>query len=309
MRKITIGLLALVGLLSTGFFILRLTTSFFGFGLAPSRERVYRRVAPQPLRPLPAPRGRVGLEPEVPSEGKFEEEAPPREAASLSERLVIKTGSMSLLVADVRKTVANIIKFTEDEGGFVLSSDVHRATPESKRLVGRMTIKVPAEKFSRVFKRLKDFGLKVTSENISGQDVTTEYTDLASRLRNLEAAEAQLLELMKKAGKVSEILEVQRELVRTREQIETTRGRIEFLEKNAKMATITIHLSTEEEKLPIVEEGWRPKKVAKRALRSLVRFWQKVGNIVIWSAIFFSPFVVLGGAILALRRLKRKKRK
>lgn len=245
----------------------------------------------------PTPERTLELAGEIPEQSE--------EGGSISERLVIKTGWLSLLVTDVRGSVEQITRFAEDEGGFILSADVHKVKPESEQLIGLVKIKVPAERFAQIFERIKKLGLKVTSENVSGQDVTEEYTDLQSRLRNLEAAESQLLDLMKRAGKVTEILEVQRELVGTREQIEQTKGRVEFLEKSAKMATITINLATEEEELPVVEEGWRPIKVAKAALRALIRFWQRIGNLIIWSVIFFSPFVVLVGLILLLSKARK----
>lgn len=254
------------------------------------------------LAPLSAPVPAPGVE----LESTREISEQPEESGSISERLVIKTGRLSLLVADVRKSVEEVTKFAEDEDGFVLTADVHKVSPESEKLVGLIRIKVPSEKFSQIFNRVKDFGLKVTSENVSGQDITEEYTDLQSRLRNLEAAESQLLDLMKRAGKVTEILEVQRELIQTREQIERTKGRIDFLEKSAKMATITINLATEEEELPIVEEGWRPRKVARAALRSLVRFWQRIGNLIIWLTIFLSPFIIFGSVIFVFRKVRKK---
>lgn len=239
--------------------------------------------------------GLVAEAPEVPEEG-----------GSLSERLVIKNGQLSLLVADVRHSVEEITQLVEDEKGFVLSADVHKIRSEGEKLIGLVVIKIPSENFNQIFNRIKRLGLKVTAENISGQDVTEEYTDLQSRLRNLEAAESQLLELMKQAGKVTEILEVQKELVRTREQIERIRGRIEFLEKSAKMATITVNLATEGEELPVVEEDWRPRKVARAALRTLVRFWQGIGNGIIWVAVFFSPFAALAILLFLGRKIKSR---
>lgn len=258
-------------------------------------------LAPLLSMPAPAP-GRKGAS-EFAEDVSDVSEAP-EEGGSLSERLVIKTGRLSLLVADVRKSAEEISRLAEDKGGFVLSADIRKTKPESEKLVGLVRIKVPSEEFNQVFSRIKELGLKVTSENVSGQDVTEEYTDLQSRLRNLEAAEAQLLELMKRAGEVTEILEVQKELVRTRDQIERTKGRIEFLEKSAAMATITINLATEEEELPIVEEGWRPRKVARASLRSLVSFWQRISNLIIWLVIFLSPFIIVGFLVWIWRKVR-----
>lgn len=284
--------------------VLLILVLFFAYSLGKrtTPPKFYRGVTPVSELAPPA------MAPVPEEELTFTKEAPKlaEEGGSISERLVIKTGQLSLLVADVRRAVEDITKFAEDEEGFVLLADVHKISPESEKLVGIVRIKVPSEKFTQVFNRVRNFGLKVSSENVLGQDVTEEYTDLQSRLRNLEAAESQLLGLMERAGKVTEILEVQRELVRTREQIEQIKGRVEFLTESAKMAAITINLATEEEELPIVEEGWRPRKVAKAALRSLIRFWQRIGNLVIWSAIFFSPFIVLGGLVWFWKKVIRK---
>jgi len=147
----------------------------------------------------------------------------------------------------------------------------------------------------------------VVNEQTTGQDVTEEYTDLESRLRNLEATEGQLLEIMKRAGKIPEVLEVQRELTKNRDQIEITKGRMKYLKESAAMSTITVSIATEEEELPIVEEEWRPMKIVKAALRSLVKFWQKIASTLIWLGIFFSPFVLLGILIFLLRKIRRKR--
>ena len=72
------------------------------------------------------------------------------------------------------------------------------------------------------------------SESTTGQDVTEQYTDLDSQLRNLEASEAQLLELMKQAGTVEEILKVQQELTNTRGQIEQIKGQMQYLEQSSR---------------------------------------------------------------------------
>lgn len=270
----------------------------------------------QPSRPLPSVSGPIQFfnEGALRTPGEFAEEElakeslereEPTEEGSLSERLVIKRGSLSLLVKNTLEAVKGVQEAAEELGGFVLSSRTWYTDEKQERMKGEVTIKVPGEKFSEAMDKLKALALKVVSEQTSGQDVTEEYTDLESRLRNLEATETQLLEIMKRAGKISEVLEVQKELTRVREQIETTKGRMKYLEESAAMSTITVYIATEEEELPIVEERWRPIKVVKDALRSLVAFWQRVANILIWSAIFFSPFLVIGLIIWLIRKLRK----
>jgi hypothetical protein len=214
------------------------------------------------------------------------------EASSPSERLIIKTGSLSLLVKGVREGVASMQKLAADLGGFVVDSQITIIDEKKENLRATVTIRVPAEKFDEALETLKGVALKVTSERTSGQDVTEEYTDLQSRLRNLEATETQLLKIMERAGEIKDVLSVQQELMRVREQIEIVKGRIKFLEESAAMSRITANFATEEEELPIVEERWRPLATAKAALRSLVSFGQATADKLIYALVFLSPVIV-----------------
>ena len=76
--------------------------------------------------------------------------------------------------------------------------------------------------------RVRDLSERVERENRSSQDVTTEFVDVEARLGNLQAAEQQLMVLFERSGKVSDVLEVQRELTNVRGQIESLQGRLEL---------------------------------------------------------------------------------
>jgi hypothetical protein len=87
-------------------------------------------------------------------------------------------------------------------------------------------------------------GSHVRHEKTTGQDVTEEYIDLEARLRTQRALEAQYLEIMKQANKVSDALEVNRQLAEVRGVIEQTEGRRRFLENQAALSTIKVTLQT-----------------------------------------------------------------
>ena len=245
-----------------------------------------------------------GKEAGVPNESvMIEEEA----GGSPSERLVIKSGTLSLLVKAVRESVGEMQKLATDLEGFVVDSQITIVDEKKQSLQATVTIRVPSEKFDEALKTLKDNALKVTSEQTSGQDVTEEYTDLQSRLRNLEATEAQLLKIMERAGEIKDVLSVQQELTRIRGQIETTKGRIKFVEESAAMSRITAYFATEEGELPLVEEGWRPLATAKAALRSLVSFGQTVADKLIFALVFFSPVLVVALVVWVARFSRRQK--
>ena len=123
----------------------------------------------------------------------------------------------------------------------MVSGDTRTGGDELKR--GNITIRVTSanDSFTKAQAEIDGLG-KVTSKKISGQDVTEEYVDLQSRLRNAEAQEAQMLELMKRAQTIEEILTVQSRLADIQSQIEQIKGRMKYMESRTDFATITVDL-------------------------------------------------------------------
>ncbi len=163
-----------------------------------------------------------------------------------TERMIVRTGDMSLVVEDIPIAIDQITKLAEGIGGYVVSS---RMWEMRERLVGTIAIRVPAEDFTEVMETLRELAVDVTSESTSSRDVTEEYVDLTAKLNNLEATEEQLLRLMEKAETVKDILDVQRELSRTRGEIEQTKGRMQYLERTS--ATSLIDVRLEQAKLDV----------------------------------------------------------
>ena len=157
-----------------------------------------------------------------------------------TERMIVRTGSMWLVVNDVPIALDQITKLAEGFDGYVVSS---KRWEEGERLAGSITIRVAAEHFDDAIRALRELAVDVTSEDTSSKDVTEEYIDLSAKLHNLEATEEQLLRIMEKAEKVEDILNVQRELSRTRGEIEQTKGRMQYLERTSDTSLIEVHLN------------------------------------------------------------------
>jgi PKD repeat protein len=155
------------------------------------------------------------------------------------ERMIIRNGSLQLVVKDVAEALKQITDLAGAYGGFVVNSNIQES---QSRLYGNISVRVESKRFNEALAALRALAEDVKSESTSGQDVTEEYTDLTANLRNLQAAESQLLELMKKAGTVTEILGVQKELVTTRGEIEQTKGRMQYLEQSSDLALIQVGL-------------------------------------------------------------------
>ncbi len=158
---------------------------------------------------------------------------------AIVDRMVIYNAYLTIVVNDVSVALEQITDLATNYGGFVVNSNI---SEDQNRLYAYISFRVLSTKFDQTIQALHNLAVDVKSEQTSGQDVTEEYTDLTSKLRNLEASEAQLLELMNKAGSVEDILAVQRELVSTREQIELIKGRMQYLQESSHLALFTVTL-------------------------------------------------------------------
>lgn len=158
-------------------------------------------------------------------------------------RMIVRTAAISLVVNDVAIAQDRVATLAEHLGGYVVSS---KRWKERERLFGIITIRVPAEDFREAMAALRGMAVDVTHEDISAQDVTEEYVDLSAKLKNLEATEQELLRLMEKAEDVDDILDIQKELSKTRGEIEQTQGRMQYLERTSATSLIQVQLDRAE---------------------------------------------------------------
>ncbi len=161
-------------------------------------------------------------------------------AIARSERRVIRTASIGIVVADVAESVRVVRSLvTAIPEAFVAHTDVRGDDPYA---ISSLTVRVPVDRFDETIERIRAHGSEVVAEDVTGRDVTAEFTDLEARLRNAQAAERQLLEIMERAETVEDILAVQRELAAVREQIERFQGQLNVLASQTELSTITVYL-------------------------------------------------------------------
>jgi hypothetical protein len=218
----------------------------------------------------------------------------------LSERMIVRTANLSLLVEDTEQTLESIEDLVTELEGYV--SDL-RTWRVNEQMAATITLRVPAQSFEQAREQIKALAKEVESENVSGQDVTEEYVDLEARLRNLERTETELLELLASAQEThqdaEQILAIYREMTMIREQIEQIQGRMRYLEDVTSLATLSVNVTPEEDK-PVVEPGWEPLRTARDALRTLINALKLFADLLIWVVIFFLPTLALLASPLVL---------
>ena len=258
--------------------------------------------APPVPAPMPAP---VPMPAAMPPE---REEAVYKETGagalpSTEERMIVRNGEMSLVVEDVIDARDEIAQLAVRFDGYVVSS---RISGEEEDMRGWISIRVPDGKFEQALTELRELAVRVKSESTSSRDITEEYTDLKSRLKNAEATESQYLALLEEA-KVEEIIRIYELLHQVRREIEQIKGRMQYLERTSSMSLIEVRLEPEATAKPLVRAGWSALEALKSAVRGIVVFGQWLGTAAIWLLIFIPIWgTILGVVLWRLRRRKQK---
>ena len=231
------------------------------------------------------------------------------------DRLVIKDAYLKLSVADPAESLSAIIALAERLGGYVVNSSLYQTSTSMGVEVPQASVmvRVPADKLGEALDEIKAGATEVKSENITGRDITSEYTDLQSRLTNLQNAETQLAEIMANARDTEDVLAVFNQLTWIREQIEVLQGQIKYYDQAVAFSSINMELIADEANLPIDIGGWKPAGIAKDAIERLVHALQWLAETLIRFTISWLPILLILGLPLYFftrylaRRRKAKK--
>ena len=230
----------------------------------------------------------------------------PDTSAQLLDRMVIRTAQLTVEVQDMESALAHARAIASQAGGYVSASNTRiERQDDQDRMVADLTLQVRSDAADSAVSDLRGLG-KVTSETSGSQDVTDEYVDLDSNLRNLQASETAILKLMDKATQISDVMSLQRELTNVRGQIERIQGRKTYLERRTDMATITLALRLPPLSPTAVTGGtWDPVATAVRGWQASLNLLRGIANVLIVSVAFgwwLLPLAGLGAYVFFHRR-------
>ncbi|SFC53333.1 DUF4349 domain-containing protein [Flavobacterium phragmitis] len=150
---------------------------------------------------------------------------------------IIKQGSLRFETDNLENSFSQIQKAVANNRARIINDSEGK---DFATLFRNLTIKVPSQNFDRFINDVSKGVSYFEVKNISAQDVTEEYIDLTSRLKTKKKLEERYLEILKKANKVSEILEIEEQISTIREEIEAKEGQLKYLESRVSESTITI---------------------------------------------------------------------
>jgi hypothetical protein len=169
--------------------------------------------------------------------------APVTIAGSGIETKIIKTAYITIEVKDVTGSVEALKTLVVSKNGYVSSSSISEGY--NKRLSGTVVLRIPQSEFDTTLTGVKAIGT-VKSVSTQGEDVTEEYVDIQAQKTSYQNQLAQYNEIMKKAVKVSDVIEIQQQIDRVQTTLNQLEGRLKYLNSRIDMSTITVTLQEPE---------------------------------------------------------------
>jgi len=161
--------------------------------------------------------------------------------------MLIRTATASIEVDSLEIAVAQVKQLAAQFGGYLANSGVE--TGKKRLRNATLEVKIPVTRFDEALSGLTPIG-KVESVNVSAEDVGEEYVDVDARMENARRLERRLIDLLgTRTGKLKDVLAVETELARVREEIERYEGRTRYLKAHTATSTIRV---TVHEPIPVV---------------------------------------------------------
>jgi anti-sigma factor RsiW len=180
---------------------------------------------------------------------KEEAAATPVESpGALANRKLIRNATVELEIVSFDNAVQKITAFANEEHGYVATTESEKQA--NGKLKGQIVVKVLPENLDRFLQKIRSLG-ELKNQALGTEDVTKAYFDTDSRLKNAHVMEQRLIDMLKtKTGKVSDLLQVEKELGRVREEIEKMQGELKYWDSQVQFATVTISLAEKDMEEP-----------------------------------------------------------
>ncbi len=169
-------------------------------------------------------------------------------AQQLVNRKLIRNATVELEIVSFDNAVQKITAFANEEHGYVATTDSEKQA--NGKLRGQVVVKVLPENLDRFLQKIRSLG-ELKNQTLGTEDVTRAYFDTDARLKNAHVMEQRLIDMLKaKTGKVSDLLQVEKELGRVREEIEKMQGELKYWDSQVQFATVTILMAEKDMEEP-----------------------------------------------------------
>ncbi|MBL4677805.1 MAG: DUF4349 domain-containing protein [Mucilaginibacter sp.] len=220
----------------------------------------------------------------------------------VADKKIIKEGEISFETAYVAQTRKQIMTSLKSLGGYA-ENDSETVNGDENRKEYVLDIRIPAANFDAFLNSVSGTATKIDQKNIRVRDVTTEYIDTKARLNNKLELEKRYLNLLNRAGKMRDLLDIEAKLTEIRSDIESTQSQLNYMSKQVQFSSLNITFYTTQPKQVNAGNGFGYK--LKMALSNGMDGLQSLffGLIAVW------PFVIAGAVAWFIVKRWRKSRR
>lgn len=224
------------------------------------------------------------------------------EVANTTEKIeqkIIKTGNIKFETNDLSETYNQMIVVVKKHKAFIQNDTEGK---DNFSVFKNITVRVPSKNFDLFIKDISKGVAYFDNKEISSQDVTEEYIDIDARLKAKKVLEARYIELLKKANKVSEMLEIEAQLSAIREEIEAKEGQLRYMQSQVSMSTINIEFYK-----TVANEGGATISYGSKIWNAITSGFNSISSFFIGLLSIWPFLIILAVAIYYIRKRFKKK--
>jgi len=219
------------------------------------------------------------------------------------DKKIQKNANLSIEVKDIEKSLDKAKQIISTFNGEIISTS--SGGMDFGQPYANIRLRVPSEKLNDAVDELKKISSKILSENTYTNDVTEEFIDVEAKLNIMKSTEKRFNDLLNEAKNVEEVLQVEKELMRIRGEIDSLEGRLGYLSQTTDTSEINLSIN---EEVPITGEKWSFSESLSSALKNLSSFAKSFANLLI-NLVVFIPVIIVILIIAIIIRIIIKKRK
>jgi len=163
---------------------------------------------------------------------------------AVTTKKIIKDGRLGLQVVNLQSAKQKIDSLVKAAGGYYANENLKNSDNQSGY---ELVIRIPVVNFERFVGSAEKGSSKILYKEIQARDVTEEFVDLSTRINSKRNSLARYNEIMKKANTVKDILEIEESIRVLQEEIESTEGRLRYLNDCVSYSTLNMTISTEKD--------------------------------------------------------------
>ena len=214
---------------------------------------------------------------------------------------IIKDGDISFETNDIAATRKKILSSLKKLNGYVVE-DKETTDNEENRKDYNLNVRIPAKSFDLLLDFVASAADKIDSKNISITDVTTRYIDINTRLNNKKLLENRYQDLLKKATKISDLLEIENKLTEIRSDIESAQGQLNYLSRQVAYSSLAITFYTKQ----FIKTD-KPISFGYKFKKSLDRGWIFLQNLFFKIISLWPLWLFIIGLLIAFKAWKRRR--